>query len=360
MVQDTLKIQGALKVQGDLHLGTGRFGPIIPFTWEITNWVANIKAAGLPTPSYYNLQTTNLFLLSLSGANIRNKIKRLNLFNGGDGGDWRASFFPIINDIGNTYDYCGSATNIAQFGTTSFRSTDWSLTSGFNAQGAYPAGNTRAQVSGGIADTYTKWIDTTVAINNPVFSSDSVNPLYNIHMSVYTTAYGTGNGQVTDIGATAGTPTPFFTALQSAYSSTFPSNQLFGASRWNSYQQDTNSLAGGSLISSRYISPVGFFVGSRLNQSYSTIYKDGSIITGFGGGSINPDTNFATSATLNNDTIVVFGRGNHTTSGARKINDFNDRCIGMYSIGLGLTDTDAANFNNIVTAFNTAIGRPIY
>ena len=280
---------------------------------------------------------------------LRSKIKRLNLFNGGD---YLSSFYPIITDIGSTWDYNG------KFGTTAsalasgpFTTSDWSLSGGFNA-----ASNTAAAVGGTITGTTNvgglKVIDTTVQQTNPVI----YNSLSSVHFACYISQLNLNSNitiNCTDMGASS---TANFT-LQCALNGN-NSNLV----RWNSYDQNANSTAGGALKASSF-SSLGFYVGSRTSSTFSKIYKNGTADgLVYSSGVSNPNNSLASFTGTNtlsaNTSIMVFCRGSNGNPGTTKnISNVSDRAMYMYSIGTGLTDSDVTNYNNIISTFNTFIGR---
>ena len=130
-----LKIQGALKLQGRIS-----FAYSYP---EINNWIAALTSNNLPLPSTVVLDAIDRLLVGLYQNNLRSKILRLNLF---CGVDYISSFFPIIKDVGLTWDYNGAkGSTVGDLANGPFQAADWSLTTGFNA-----ANNVNYVVSGNV------------------------------------------------------------------------------------------------------------------------------------------------------------------------------------------------------------------
>ena len=266
------------------------------------------------------------------------------------GGDWKASLVPLIATAGIGYDYNGRyAPNSGTQGP--FGAGDWSLTTGFNA-----SSNANYQSAGTIAGNTNsntlKIIDTTVPQNYSALTN------YSVHFSCYISG-GSPGGNITintDLGVNGSGGQNF--TFQPAYS-----GNAGQVSRFNCYSQDANSTAGGTLASPMS-NPLGFFVGSRVSSSYSTIYRSGlsSNLPMKSGSGVNPNTQTATAPNLDTSTFMVFGRGTAGTYGAanKQISNITDRTMYMYSIGTGLTDADVLNFNNAIAFFNTMIGRTNY
>jgi len=312
----------------------------------IATWLATISNIGGVTPSS-TVQTAALNLLTTLNANgVLPKIIRMNLF---CGGDWKASFVPLVATVGQPYDYNGKyAPNSSTQGP--FGTSDWSLAQGFSA-----ASNNNLSVGGnGTSNTsanVAKIIDTTVPENY------FTNTNYSCHFSCYTSGPSPNNTlrNITDMGASA----PFNGINQNFVFQTAYTGNSAQYSLWNCFTQDTSSTAGG-LLPGPMVRPMGFFVGSRLSQNYSALYRDTGIV-GVAANNNNPDTNTATPISVGTSTICVFGRGGSGSYGVNKgVTNLCDRSMYMYSIGTGLTQSDVIVFQNAITTFNTAIGRTNY
>ena len=87
---------------------------------------------------------------------------------------------------------------------------------------------------------------------------------------------------------------------------------------------------------------IGMYIGSRISSASSTLYKDGvSIATNGNAGGARVSLYFYVHAS--NQSIAAV--------------NFTARTIEMYSVGTGLTATDAANFTARYAALRTALGR---
>jgi hypothetical protein len=59
----------------------------------------------------------------------------------------------------------------------------------------------------------------------------------------------------------------------------------------------------------------------------------------------------------------LFARTTTSNAGpgaAKGITDVTDRTMSMYSIGTRMSDSEVAIYNNLISTFNTAIGRTNY
>lgn len=340
-----VKIQGKFKVQGALQ-----------FTYsnaEITNWISNINRYNLTLPNQTVLDALSTLLASLRQYNLRNKIRRLNLF---CGGDYISSFFPIIADIGNTWDYNGiSGNTVTDLSTGPFKSSDWSLTTGFNASSNAAYVNS-GNITGNTNTNTLKVIDSTVPAN----TLDS----YSAHMGCYISADSPTNviNQNTDMG------------IYNSASEIFNLQAAFGGNtspytRYNCYYQNLPTLGqgdtAGGVLTTNFTTAKGFYIGTRQSNNLSTIFKNTtkpSVKINGSNASYNPNTNTASARTLDTSTLFVFCRTSSSgRSGInRQVANVTDRGMYMYTLGTGLTDTDVIKYNNIISTFNTAIGRTNY
>ena len=330
----TFKIQGGFKIQG--ALSTAYVSP------DLVAWVKTLKNNSLTLPSNTVLSALEALIEGLQNTGLRSKISRLNLF---CGGDYISSFFPIIKDVGLTWDYNGIyGSTVSSLANGPFQAADWSISTGFNA-----ANNANYVVSGNVngnTNTNTlKVIDTTFAENNSNINN------YSAHLATYISGINAGSAitLTTDMGA----PATF--NMQAGASGNNASNVI----RSNIYAQTTQDTA--TYTYSSGFAPQGFYVGSRTSNTSNTIYKNGSAPSATN----NPNTQTAlTTPPTSTTSFILFGRaatGNAGPGAASKaITNVTDRTMSMYSIGSGLTNTDVANYNNLIKAFNTAIGRTNY
>lgn len=334
----TLNLQGQIQLQGFLNFSYKIYG-------ETTNWINNLNTYGLPLPSANVLNAVNNLLGGLYNNNLRSKIKRLNLF---CGGDWRGSLFPLITDLGNpVWDYNGvKGATFSDLITGPFQAGDWSLVNGFD-----PKSNT--SITGTTQSANGMYLDTGVLANLSNFTGGS------IHTAVYINNNGnkTTTDRITDIGAAYGT---YGIALRANYR---PNNNNPG---FLTYSLASNSTTNALLYSSTTpFDTKGFIIGTRTDLSSTTFYKNTTKPTpqiNY----YNPNTNTVTNNTMPNATITIFSMGaaNAANSGlgyARTQNaEYSDRQTTMYSIGGGLSDIDVTNYNNLISAFNNSIGRSNY
>ena len=331
----TFKIQGRFKIQGVVSTTYG--------SPDLVAWVKTLKNNSLTLPSDTVLSALEALMGGLQNTGLRSKIKRLNLF---CGGDYISSFFPIIKDVGLTWDYNGIyGLTVSSLASGPFQAADWSLTQGFNA-----ANNATYVVSGNVTgntNTNTlKVIDTTFAGNNSVINN------YSAHLATYISGINAGSTVTTiaDLGTTA------FFSIQAGAGGNNGSNNTI---RSNIYAQSTQDTAT-YTYSSGFV-PQGFYIGSRTSNTSNTIYKNGSAPSAAN----NPNTQTAlTTPPTSTASFILFGRPTTSNAGPgaanKALTNVTDRTVSMYSIGSGLTNTDVVNYNNLIKTFNTAIGRTNY
>ena len=330
-----IKLQGKIQIQGTISSTYG--------STDLLNWIGRLKANNLTLPSDSVLSALEILMSGLQNTGLRSKILRLNLF---CAGDWRGSFFPIIKDVGSNWDYNGAkGTTVADLSNGPFQAADWSLTTGFNAanNATYAAGGT---VTGNTNTNTLKVIDTTLAENY-----SSINN-YSVHLATYVSGINSGSPitNITDLGGGAGTFN-----LQGGASGNAANNTV----RSNIYAQTVTDTATYS-VGSGFI-PQGFYIGSRTSNTSNTVYKNGTAPSATN----NPNTQTAITAPPTSTTsFILFGRVNTNNAGpgagSKAILNATDRTMSMYSIGTGLNSTDATNYNKLITAFNTAVGRTNY
>lgn len=353
----------------NIYMGNIQIWPT-GYTQYVTSWINSITSANLTLPSQTVINATDDFIKSLHNSglinaykNSSNKIKRLNLFNGGD---YISSFIPIICDIGATNDYNGKyGSTISSLSSGPISSLDWSLTGGMDllTNENYVASG---QIQGSTSTNTLKIIDTGVPINNSYFSN------YNISMGCHITSNRASSTiNVTDMGYVVGSVS---LTLQCYLGSSTIS------SRWNCYQQDNSYVTGlGNTAGGAWINPPSnmnaFYVGSRQSQTYSTIYVNGlqpstlrtfqngytATTGGFATQAINPNTyNATTGLSFDNTSLILGGRSTTANSGAgvtKTISNVASRAYGMYFISQGLTDSDVSTLTTFIRVFNSAIGR---
>ena len=330
----TFKIQGGFKIQGVVSTTYG--------SPDLVAWVKTLKNNSLTLPSDTVLSALEALMGGLQNTGLRSKIKRLNLF---CGGDYISSFFPIIKDVGLTWDYNGIyGSTVSSLANGPFQAADWSISTGFNA-----ANNANYVSSGNvIGNTNTntlKVIDTTFAGNNSNINN------YSVHLATYISGINAGS-PVTN---TADLGTTTFFSIQAGAGGNNGSNTI----RSNIYAQTSQDTA--TYTYSTGFSPQGFYVGSRTSNTSNTIYKNGSAPSAAN----NPNTQTAlTTPPTSTTSFILFGRPTTSNAGPgaanKALTNVTDRTVSMYSIGSGLTNTDVVNYNNLIKTFNTAIGRTNY
>lgn len=106
-----------------------------------------------------------------------------------------------------------------------------------------------------------------------------------------------------------------------------------------------STQVGDSTVSVASTDGRGFFIGTRTSSTVLRIFKNG----------VTSATQTATrSGSL--PTIPLYVGARNFNSG---INDPSNRNLAFVSVGSGLSDADAANFNTAVQAYQTALGRQV-
>jgi hypothetical protein len=344
----TLKINGSIGIQGNIQNNSS-----YP---ELKNWLNNLSTRGLPIPNNTVTFALNDLINGLYKYNLRTKIKRLNLF---CGGDYISSFFPIITDIGSAWDWNGIyGSTVSALSNGLFTSSMWSLTGGFDPSSvnSYITGQT----------TTGAYIDTGINTSNSTFLTALQN--YSLHFSCYVNTLGTKQGtgaDLTEIGFSGGNSSIAF--LRANYKPYYPGTR--GAPGFYSYNGSTATNGTNALVytqSGLSFDPRGFITGTRISNSSTTFYKNTTQPTAYNNGTTslfyNPNVNTVSYGILtSNSTVVIFCDSANSAQGSTKnASAYSDRAISMYSIGTGLTDPDVSNYNTLIANFNTAIGRTNY
>lgn len=341
-------------------------GPTATATQDVNSWLTAIAAArsanggsGFVAPSQTVVDATIVFLAGLYATGLRNKIYRLNLFNGGD---WLSSFIPIIRNAGNaSWDYNGTkGSSASQLQTGPFTSSMWSLTGGFDASAV------NSSIVG--KSSTGAYLDTGISTSNSTFLNALIN--YNIHCACYVSTLGTKYGttpDLTEIGLYGGNNSIMFLRanVKPYYTDSLGNTNQRGTPGFYTYNGATTSDGTNALIYSSANSsfdPRGFSVGVRTANNFTAFYKNNSLPTAYYTGTsnyYNPNTNPASYGTVTSlSTVTIFNDSANAGLGASKNANCNsDRAMTMYSIGAGLTDADVTNFTNLIQNFNTAIGR---
>lgn len=328
-----------------------------PTSTEVNAWLAAISAAGLPEPNATVVTATRNFVNALYAANIRSKIFRLNLF---AGGDWRGSFFPIIKDLGPTWDWNGPyGATVADLSNAAapFTAADWSLAAGFDPSRINQNITSNQQSATGA------YIDTGIPMNHASFTGGS------IHLACHVNSLGVKTGTsdfLTEIGAlNNGTALLLRACYKSYYNLT---RGTPGFLTYNSLYASDGSHALLYTNENAQFDPRGIIVGTRTGLNWTAFYKNGSTPAAYYSGTqhyFNPNTNPASVPGMDTTTVTIFsdgyGRGGSGPAGLGTLRpsnrNYSDRQVTMYSIGAGLTDPEVAALTAAVAAFNSAIGR---
>jgi hypothetical protein len=343
-----IQLEGLAKLQGSMTLEGSPF----VYNIDLLNWINRLTSYNLPLPSDLVIFALNSFLNNLEKYGLRQKIKRLNLF---CAGNWLGSFFPIIIDVGNAWDYNGKyGVNPASLASGSIQASDWSLTTGYNfISNADYWPDTNPGVNGNLSSNILKVIDTTYPENNISLSNNS------IHVSCFISDIN-NTSPITTYCTDVGGDSTYFN-FQCAYNGNAADNNIV---RFNCYTQSLTDTAGGVLATNTF-SPQGFYIGSRVSTTLNTMYKAGYYQNlAIASNGYNPNYNQMVSTPSSSSSTLILGgktNGVNIPSGSnRVVNNVTDRTYSMYSIGTALTDTEALIFNNIVVNFNTTIGRANY
>jgi hypothetical protein len=267
---------------------------------DAQDWVNRVYANG-GTVSSTTATAVNTFCNAIDEANIRDRFYRLNLFCG----TADASLIAVRTPL-----YRGQSLGGTQFGNTLDTNVNFAITD-YAETGA----------GGGLkGDGSTKSLNTGVA-NNAIPATDS-------HLMAYESVMGT---QV--FGATAGAS----------------GNKTPNAAWFLGYPSPANTVRYGAMVQAAYAisSSTGpaMFLGSS-DATTARIYRNGTL-TGSTSGS-------NTARTPDTDQVIVFGMS-FTTS---VINRSSAR-LNAYSLGLGMTQQQQADFYTAMQAFQTALGRNV-
>jgi hypothetical protein len=274
---------------------------------EAAAWAARVVANGGTVGT--SLSAVSSFCRAIDAAGIRDRFYRLNLFCGGTSGTavgLNSALVPL---------YRGP----------SFGGTQYGNNTETNGGGAFVGADyNETGTNGGLKGGSSKYLDTTFAQSNIA--------LTNVHLSAslrdLETSFG---GENTIIGHYNSSQSDFCTLRQAVSTG----NRDFLAA----------TFGGVNGISAAGSSSESHVMGVRYSLTSSVLYRNGSSI-----GSTSSTVGTTASSALS---YFVFARNNSGTA-----NNFTAARIRMYSIGLAITDANAAAaFANAVAAFNTAMGR---
>jgi hypothetical protein len=319
---------------------------------EANNWLSAIYQArlanggvGFLPPSSTVFNATKDFLTTLYLTGLRAKILRLNLF---AGGDYLASFVPLIRDAGAPYwDYNGIyGSTASQLANGPFTAQMWSLLEGFNP---YSVNNliTGTSSAGAYLDT-----GISASATSPFLASLSN---YSVHFACCVSTIGNKDAN-TEIGINGRGSYVALRANWLNYTSTQAMPGFYTYSGSTTSYSTPNALIWSPAPP---FDPRGFIVGTRTSNNYTAFYRKGALPPGKAG-YYNPNTTPVSYSPLEAvATVVIFAGGNNAPLGSPKViaGGYTDRALTMYSIGAGLTDSEVALFTSAVATFNNAIGR---
>jgi len=273
---------------------------------EAASWSARVVANG-GTVSGSTLIAVNNLCRSIDAAGIRDRFYRLNLF---CGTGLSAALVPLYRGQSSTATQHGSTTDTNTGPFVSGDYTETGATGGLNGNGT------------------TKYLATGL---NP-FSAGLAET--NFHAAGYfkdiINSSGVFIGCVNSV-ATRGVV--FHPAFQ-----TLGMYVRFGGLSNSGVENGTLSARNGLLLGVRRPGGAGFRNGANINAT--------SVTTG----------SLAWAASTDSPALFVFARND--TQASPSLQAFSGRCQG-YSIGLGMTDTQAADYHNAMQTFQTALSRNV-
>lgn len=256
------------------------------------------------------LKAVSDFCRRIDAAGLRDRFYRLNLL---AGTGLSSALVPL---------YRGQSRTGTQFGS----STDTNV-------GPFVSGDyTETGASGGLLGNGTsKYLNTGLAA--------STMPLGNAHLSAYVvSAPGSGSFPAA-IGA--------FQAFSGQTTRELGLYHFQSNSGTASYYADENSVTG--FVPAAVNNTTGLIMGSSLTTSDRRFYRNGTQ-----SGSTNTGTLSATQQPANS--IFVFARNTTTTDVP---GSYSAGRLGAYSIGLGMTASQASDFYSALQAFQTSLGRNV-
>jgi hypothetical protein len=261
---------------------------------DAQDWINRVYANGGQV-SAATAASVNTLCDSLDAASLRDRFYRLNLF---CGSNLNAALVPL---------YRGPSLGGTQYGNATDTNVGPFVTGDYNETG----------VSGGLnsgASNSSKYLRTGIA------PSDMSAVCTNVHASVYSRAVMSSNSQA--IGANA--------------FSFFPA---YGGTRVFFRTNGNNSGLEGTITTTS-----GHILAVRTGAAAADLYRNGSSQGG------TPADNGTTASETSK--LLVFGTG-----GAETASVFFPGTLQMYSLGLGMTATQAAAFYSAVQAFQTSLTR---
>ena len=293
-------------------LSTKIIGGLKSLHIEAIDWHNRVVSNG-GSVSPTTLKAVSDFCRGIDGAGIRSRFLRLNLF---CGNNLNACTVPLYRG----YSYGGSLYGSSTEANTNFVSSDYTET-GSN--------------KGLNGTTGTKYLDTGLTIASAYNAGIS---WASNHMGVYIT-----NSDLSTVGWIGANDTAF---------------ACYDGGAFAFYSLNGGSYLGGADNGDHNISTVagtnnGFALGTYTSLGAGAVYRNGISVTN----SIGVfNSEFTTSNTLPllvcGTSYSVDGCGSTDYSPAQTI-------VAGYSIGLGLTLSQASSYNNAMQAFQTALGRKI-
>jgi len=278
---------------------------------EAIDWHNRVVANG-GSVSQYTLKAVSDFCRGIDGAGIRNRFLRLNLF---CGNNLNACTVPLYRG----YSYGGTLYGSSTETNTNFVSSDYTET-GSN-KGLNTIGEKYLNTGLTIASAYNAGIS---------WASN--------HMGIYIT-----DSNLFTAGWMGANDTNFGCYDNTAFAF---------------YSLDGGTYIGGADAGDHTISTVigtnnGFALGTYTSLSTGAVYRNGISVT-------NAIGVFNSEFTTSNTLPLIVGGTSYSVDGCGPTAyETANTILAGYSIGLGLTSSQASSYNNAMQAFQTALGRKI-
>jgi hypothetical protein len=285
------------------------------FVEDVASWKSNIESDGGEV-SQKTLEALNEFIITLRVNNIRNKIKRCNLF---CGSNLRASLHPII--VGDSDRSIGYLKD-KNFG---FAEYDYSETGGLSAAGATALGGAGS-----------KYLETDVFLSS-VDMSSSYGHLSFMSTSADVSLSSVGGYMMPLCGGDYSIENDLSSYIE------FNSDQILKAGSPSSFAPGSSN---GYVRKENVNSVGGFWLANRTSNINQKLYKD----------AVEYDDSDATS----NQSAYPIGGYKFRIFGAYSGGQVTQTSIYkllFYSMGAELTETEITVLNGALTKFNSSLGR---
>ena len=292
------------------------------FVEDVASWKSNVESDGGEV-SQKTLEALNIFIITLKVNNIRNKIKRCNLF---CGSNLRASLHPII--VGDSDRSIGYLKD-KNFG---FAEYDYSEMGGLSAAGALSAPNSSTAL-GGLGS---KYLETDVFLSS-VDMSSSYGHLSFMSTSADISLSSVGGYMMPLCGGDYSTVNDLSSYIE------FNSDQILKAGSPSSFAPGSSN---GYVRKENVNSVGGFWLANRTSNINQKLYKD----------AVEYDDSDATS----NQSAYPIGGYKFRIFGAYSGGQVTQTSIYkllFYSMGAELTETEITVLNGALTKFNSSLGR---